>query len=734
MSTALAEMLTTELGAGEKLRTISGENVARAKNDLSLANTDAFARDTLLRVRQNLGADLVLVGSYTDLGTKSGGQVRVDSRIQDAVTGETIASVAKVGTENELFQLVAQAGADLRARIGVSEVSAVDQAIVRASYPSTPQAARIYAEGSERLRLYDAIAAKVLLEKAVAADPKYPLAHSALAMAWAALGYDTRAGDEAKIAFELSGNLSREERLLVEGQYRELSKQWPLAIDIYRTVFDFFPDNLEYGLRLAAAQSSAGKPQDALSTLARLRKLPSPLGDDPRIDREESQAFNFLGDYKQQLAAASTTVQKAEARGAKLLAASAHLGQCYSLAALGTTKEARPQCESAKQIYASVGDRNGVAIAIDFTAQTFFADGNLSESKRLDQDALGIFRQTGNRRRVGTALSHLANVTWQEGDLDGALKGYAAALANFQEVGDRLNVAAAKDNLGSVHYLKGDLKVSQNLFQEALSGFREVGSKTSVANALENLAAPVSSQGDLEGARKMLEEALAIDRKQGVKSEAAWGLAGLGDIDLAEGKLDDASRNYNEALSIRTEIGEKGTIAESQLALAILALEQGQPAETETRIREAREEFRKEKQIDDEMLADTVLARAFLAQHKYAEAQKEIEDGKGLAAKSQNRANRLQLGIAAAELEAARGGIEQARQSLLAILGEANRTGFLEYQLKARLALGETEMSSAKTTAGHTRLIALKKDATAKGFLLIARKAARADDQKLARK
>ncbi len=708
--------------------------MARAKNDLSLANTDAFARDTLLRVRQNLGADLVLVGSYTDLGTKSGGQVRVDSRIQDAVTGETIASVAKVGTENELFQLVAQAGADLRARIGVSEVSAVDQASVRASYPSTPQAARIYAEGSERLRLYDAIAAKALLEKAVAADPKYPLAHSALAMAWAALGYDTRAGDEAKTAFELSGNLSREERLLVEGQYRELSKQWPLAIDIYRTVFDFFPDNLEYGLRLAAAQSSAGKPQDALSTLARLRKLPSPLGDDPRIDREESQAFNFLSDYKQQLAAASTTVQKAEARGAKLLAASAHLGQCYSLAALGTTKEARPQCESAKQIYASVGDRNGVAIAIDFTAQTFFADGNLSESKRLDQDALGIFRQTGNRRRVGTALSHLANVTWQEGDLDGALKGYAAALANFQEVGDRLNVAAAKDNLGSVHYLKGDLKVSQDLFQEALAGFREVGSKTSVANALENLAAPVSGQGDLEAARKMLEEALAIDRKQGVKSEAAWGFAGLGDIDLAEGKLDDASRNYHEALSVRTEIGEKGTTAESQLALAILALEQGQPAETETRIREAREEFRKEKQIDDEMLADTVLARAFLAQHKYAEAQKEIEDGKGLAAKSQNRANRLQLGIAAAELEAARGGIEQARQSLLAILAEANRTGFLEYQLKARLALGETEMSSGKTTAGHTRLIALKKDATAKGFLLIARKAARADDQKLARK
>ena len=724
LSTALAEMLTTELGAGEKLRTISGENVARAKNDLSLVDTDAFARDTLLRVRQNLGADLVLAGSYADLGRRSGGLVRLDIRIQDAVTGETIASVAEVGTENELFHLIAQAGSELRARVGVGDVSAVDRASVQASYPSTPQAARFYAEGSEKLRFYDAISAKALLEKAVAADPKYPLAHSALAKAWAALGYDKRAGDEAKIAFELSGNLSREERLLVEGQYREACKQWSLAIDIYRTVFGFFPDNLEYGLRLAAAQSSGGKPQDALSTLATLRTLPSPLGDDPRIDREESQAFNFLGDYKQQFAAASTTIKKAKARGARLLVASAQLGACYSLAALGTNKEARSQCESAKETYASVGDRNGVAIATDFIAQTFFGDGNLSESKRLDQEALGILRQTGNRRRMGTALTHLANVTWQEGDLDGALKGYAAALANFEEVEDRLNVAAAKDNLGSVHYLKGDLKVSQDLLQEALATFREVGSKTSVANALENLAGAVSGQGNLEAARKMLEEALAIDRKQGVKSEAAWGLAGLGDIDLAQGKLDDANRDYNDALSVRTEIGEKGTIAESQLALAILALERGQPDETETKIQEARQEFRKEKQIDDEMLADTILARALVTQHKYAEAEKEIEAGKAFVAKSQNRANQFQLSITAARLQAAQNRTEEAKRNLITILAETRHTGLIAYQFEARLELGEIEMRSRKSASGRAHLHALQKDATDRGFLLIARKAA----------
>jgi len=732
LSTALAEMLTTELSAGEQLRTISGENVARAKSDLSLADTDTYARDTLQRIRLNLGTDLVVTGSYAVLSRNSGGQIRVDVRIQDATTGETAKSVAEVGTENQLFQLISRAGSDLRREIGVGEISPVDLASVQASYPSTPEAARFYAEGSEKLRMYDALTAKVLLENAVAADLKYPLSHSALAMAWSALGYDAKAGDEAKTAFELSGNLSREERLLVEGRYRELTKQWTLAIDIYRTLFGFFPDDIEYGLRLAESQSSGGKPEDALATLEELRKLPSPFGDDPRIDREEAQAYNFLGDFKQQLAGATMTVQKADAQGARLLAASARLSQCYALQALGTAKEGRAQCESAKQTYAAVGDRNGIATAIDLMALSLFNEGNLPEARRLDEEALGIFRETGNKRRLGLALTHLANVTWQLGDLDGAQKGYSRALASYQEVGDKLNVAAAKDNLGSVLYLKGDLDASQKFLQEALDGFREVGSKSSVANALENLASTAVSRGDLKAARKMLEEAVAIDREKGIKSEVAWGLNGLGDIDLAEGKLDEASREYKEALSLRTETGEKGSIAESQLSLANMALEEGLPAEAETRAREAREEFRKEKQVDDEILADTILARAFLAQQKYAEAKKEIEDGKGLTARSQNRANRLQLDIAAAKLDAARSGGEPARQSLAAILAEANRTGFVEYQLEARLALGEIETGSGKIAAGHARLTALQKDAAAKGFLLIARKAARAHDEKLA--
>ena len=56
-------------------------------------------------------------------------------------------------------------------------------------------------------------------------------------------------------------------RLWVEGQDRETDKEWDKAVEVYRALFHSFPDNIDYGLRLANAQNSADKPKDALSTV-----------------------------------------------------------------------------------------------------------------------------------------------------------------------------------------------------------------------------------------------------------------------------------------------------------------------------------------------------------------------------------------------------------------------------------------------------------------------------------
>ena len=79
-------MLNTELGADGEVRMVSGEDVARAKSDLLLADEDTLAPSTLQRLRTDPGADVVVLGSYTLL--PGGGQIRLDLRIQDTAAGE----------------------------------------------------------------------------------------------------------------------------------------------------------------------------------------------------------------------------------------------------------------------------------------------------------------------------------------------------------------------------------------------------------------------------------------------------------------------------------------------------------------------------------------------------------------------------------------------------------------------------------------------------------------------
>lgn len=139
---------------------------------------------------------------------------------------------------------------------------------------------------------------------------------------------------------DLSASLSRERRLYIEGRYREAIQEWDKAVDSYGALFRFFPDNLDYGLRLVAAQTLAGRGKDALSTAAALRKLPAPAREDPRIDIEEAKAGGSLGDFHRVAQLAATAVEKGEVQGAGLLAARGRLELGWALERLGQLPQA----------------------------------------------------------------------------------------------------------------------------------------------------------------------------------------------------------------------------------------------------------------------------------------------------------------------------------------------------------------------------------------------------------
>src|SRR2546425_1080179 len=64
LSTALSQMLSTELAAGEKLRIVPGEEIANLRALSPWSQTDTLERSTTSRIGTALNSDLLVLGSY----------------------------------------------------------------------------------------------------------------------------------------------------------------------------------------------------------------------------------------------------------------------------------------------------------------------------------------------------------------------------------------------------------------------------------------------------------------------------------------------------------------------------------------------------------------------------------------------------------------------------------------------------------------------------------------------
>ncbi len=677
LSPAFSEMLNTELAANGALRMVPGEDIARVKRELPLPDEDSLAKATLERLRIDPGADIVVLGSYTPLSGSGDKRIRLDVRVQDTVRGETISEQSFTGSEGNLFELATQAGEALRRSLGVGAASTQSSVQARAALPSNQEAVRFYTAGQERLWAFDYGHARDLLKKAVAADPGYPLAHAALADAWNHLGYASAARAEVERARALYGHLGPEDRLLIDGQYYSTIQDKTQAINTYRQLFTQFPDNLDYGLRLANEQRWVN-PTDALHTLEALRRLPLPSGDDPRIDYIEARSW-INNDVAKAQAAARRAVEKGTAQGSRLLVARA----------------------------------NGVLCQI----------GNGDSTAQACDDARGSYTAAGDRDNAARATIDLANLYYQQGDLDRAESMYREASKEFRQLDDLEGLTSASSNLGDISLARGNLTDAARALSDAIPGYKEMGDNDGLALTHADLAEVARRRGDLQAALAGYREARAIANDIDDKRAIAYALAGIGDVLADRGDLVAARKSYEESLAMRKQTGEKQTVAETELALARLSLDEGHAADAETVIRKCKEQFHQDGQADDELAASITLIEGLLGQGKFGEGAQEEQESQVLAAKSTNLLNRLQFDLATARVELASGHLDSSRAQLDRTLQSAQLHHLLGVELETRLSLAELKKKQGQSAGAHADLVALERVAEHRAFSLIASKA-----------
>jgi tetratricopeptide (TPR) repeat protein len=719
LSTALSELMTTELSQGDELRTIPGESVAQMRMSLAIPDADSYSQQTLNRIRQNLGSDDVVVGSYLPLGN---GVLRLDLRMQDALAGETLATVSEKGNESEIDTLVGKAGAKLRAKLGIAALSDEQSAVVRTSLPSNPEAARLYSEGLQKLRLFDALAARDLLEKSVALDPGHAPAHSALAQAWAALGYDDKARVQAKRALELSPSFSREERLLIEGRAHEILAEQPAAIENYRALWQFFPDRVDYGLLLIRAQISAGRGNDAESTLSDIRKLPVSEADAARIDLSDGNIAMSQSDFKRQQSSADRAANRGRAVGASLLVAEALQLEAIACERMGQSDKSIQLAAQARELFSSAGYRQGAARTLLMTADVLFDQGDFEGARKKVEEALPVFQEIGAQKSIRASRERIGNILYQQGKLQEAKTYYDQALRFDQSVHDPTSLASDYGNIANALDGLGDLTGALKMQQQALAAFNELGDRRGSSATLNNLGNLSLEMGNPDAAKKYFDQALSLAQEITYRGGQPYPMSGLGDVLVVRGELAGARKQYEQALAVCEEIKDEDFAAQIHTALAFVALQERRFSDGEALARQSAAVFDKTNSTSSSAWAHALLARNLLSAGNLPEARGAAAKAVARSRQAAGETPRFEATLADSRVQAKSGRAAEARQQLESMVSTTHKHGYRLYELQARLALGEIALWSGSATA-RSHLATLEKDARNQGAIFVANQA-----------
>jgi DNA-binding winged helix-turn-helix (wHTH) protein/tetratricopeptide (TPR) repeat protein/TolB-like protein len=688
LSTALSDWYCTELAAGEQLRIVS-PTVLKDLRGESLASSDELNASDLAQIRRVLGVDMVLSGSYAKLNTDAGGPIRIDLKIQDTRNGDTVYATSASGDQAHLFDLVSGTGKALRTEIEVPDVTHEQAEQVAATLPSDPVAERFYAEGVARLRVSDLSTARDLLLKAVAAAPQDPMPHAALASAWAQLGYDANAESEAKQALDLSSHLSRADHLLLLANYNEAKRNWSGAIQTYGALFTFFPDDLNRGLQLANAQVTAGRWTDAIATLDLLRRLPAPSDNDPRIDLQECRAVRSLGKMKEAAEWCMKAAQKAHTSGASLLEARALLDGADALRNIDDSEQAAKLAQGAGQLFAVARGQQGMAETTDFLAGIAEDHEDYQSAEEGYRKVLTVYE--GMQFQPGIAGMHdnLGEVDLHRGNTSGALDQFNQALVIYRKIGEEDGMALAEFGLGDVYRVTGQHTKATASYHDSIAASRQTGNRNREAKALVGLSKELWDEGDLSGAYQNMIQAKVIFQQLGEGSKSPYLASELAGILLDEHRTIDSIRMANEAATAP----------------------------------------RRPDQFSDVAAANLVLADAFLAENRLADAQKAFASVQPLTGQIHDRDFLWSIEMTEAKLKAISGNkdaFHSAESELRMVASQATSASYVHTALTAQLYLSEIQMPFSDTTSLRVQLSSLAKEASNRGLGQIADRA-RAD-------
>jgi len=254
----LCDLLISDLSQSKYLSVLPEDRLFLSLRSLKLLDAEYYDTEDLARFAEQAQVDNIVFGSII----KSGEKLRVDPILRRISSGENIALEGiDCAGEKAIFSLVDEISKKIKAQLVVPPDIIVRGDLDKEMESITTtsiEAYRYYIEGRQFFRKGQALKSASSLEKAVDIDPEFAMAYQMLARCYYGLpGYNERAKECMKKAFELSHRLPERECLQVQAYYYyQGDTTWNEAIRAFQELLRIDPDDYYSSIYLSALYRS----------------------------------------------------------------------------------------------------------------------------------------------------------------------------------------------------------------------------------------------------------------------------------------------------------------------------------------------------------------------------------------------------------------------------------------------------------------------------------------------
>lgn len=301
-----------------------------------------------------------------------------------------------------------------------------------------------------------------------------------------------------------------------------------------------------------------------------------PAADDRwgRLWNARSWVFRSQWDFDTATQWAQRATDSAAEHAWEAVAAEATWGLAWIARQQGDPTAAQTRYRSAYEQFATLGDTAGMARSINGLA-ILARQHKEPDAPSLYLRAQELYASIGDRKGVAGCVYGRGSATQQAGDNDGAEALITEAMSIYREVGAQQQVASCHNVLAEISRSRGDLAAAEVGYRRAFELHRNVGSGSGMIPRL-NLSIVLIERGQFAEAKALLEASRKALELTGQKALLAF-------VHVALAAVTAATRNWlaceHHTATADTLLGESGMIDADVARLLELAANKARDAE-----------------------------------------------------------------------------------------------------------------------------------------------------------